>query len=339
MRILIWHLHGGWMNSFTRGEHEYVIPATPASYSDPVPADAHLRDEHIDAVILQRTEEIELTAKLLGRRPGKDIAAVFLEHNTPKLLPVTERHPLADQREIPIVHVTHFNRLVWDCGNARTSVIEHGIVDSGLQYTGEIPALGVVINEPVRRGRVTGTDLLPQFSRAGRLDCFGIDVDQLPAALELGPDRLQVVGDLPTASLHQELARRRAYLHPLRWTSLGLSLLEAMTLGMPVIAVASTEAARAVPPTAGAISADPDELVRAAKRLLADPSEARERGRLARNFALEHYGLDRFLNDWTALLTDLTSVRRGQGHAADSPRERAHPSPRTPVLTTEGATP
>lgn len=34
------------------------------------------------------------------------------------------------------------------------------------------------------------------------------------------------------------MARRRVYLHTARWTSLGLSLLEAMHLGMPVVAVA-----------------------------------------------------------------------------------------------------
>ena len=29
--------------------------------------------------------------------------------------------------------------------------------------------------------------------------------------------------DLPQAEMHAELARRRAYLHPCRWTSLGLA--------------------------------------------------------------------------------------------------------------------
>lgn len=304
MRIMIWYMHGGWMNSFLRGEHEYVMPATPVSLKDPVRDDASLREEHIDVVVLQRIEEIELTERLLGRRPGRDIPAVFLEHNTPKGQPVNERHPLADQREIPIVHVSHFNRLMWDCGEAPTSVVEHGIVDMGAQYTGESPSLGVVVNEPVRRWRVTGTDLLPQFSQVARLDCFGIDTDKLPAALGLGPERLQVVGDLPTERMHSELAMRRAYLHPLRWTSLGLSLLEAMTLGMPVIALASTEAPRAVPSYAGAISSNPDELCQVAARFMADPDEARERGRLARIFALEHFGLNRFLNDWTTLLTE-----------------------------------
>lgn len=310
MRIMVWHLHGGWMNGFLRGGHEYLLPATHGRrLREPIPGvrevePEELREQEVDVVVLQRTEEVEWAARLLGRTPGREVPAVFVEHNTPKRLPVTERHPLAGQREIPIVHVTHFNRLAWDCGDAPTRIVEHGIPDPGEQYTGELASLGVVVNEPVRRGRVTGTDLLPAFSEAAPLDCFGIDADRLPAALGLGRDRLRVVGDLPTEQLHAELARRRAYVHPFRWTSLGLSLLEAMSLAMPVIALATTEASRAVPPEAGAISADLDELVAAARRLVADPDEARERGRAARAFVRERYGLERFLADWDALLAE-----------------------------------
>lgn len=304
MKILIWHVHGGWMNAFLRGNHEYIVPRDPRHpvvYSAPSvrevePAD--LADREIDVVLLQRLEEIELTERLTHRRPGRDIPAVFVEHNTPKEHPVTERHPLRDQARIPIVHVTHFNRLVWDCGDAPTAVIEHGVPDPGYLYTGGLRSLGVVINEPVRRGRVTGTDLLPLFAEHARLDCFGIASDELPRALRLPPSQMSVGGDLPVSSLHAQLAIRRAYLHPFRWTSLGLSLLEAMMLGMPVLVLATTEATRAVPPEAGCISLDPQVLVTHALHLMTDPSAAKQQGEQARTFALEHYGLERFLTAW-----------------------------------------
>lgn len=318
MRILVWHVHGGWMNAFLRGSHEYIVARPDHDETPPhLPAGARavaesaLRDEDVDLVVLQRLEEITVVARLLGRTPGRDVPAVFVEHNTPKERPIDQRHPLADQRSIPIVHVTHFNRLVWDSGDAPTAVIEHGVADPGALYSGAIPALGVVVNEPVRRGRVTGTDLLPAFAEIAPLHTFGIDNDLLPGALGIGPDRLRVVGDLPTPLLHAELARRRAYLHPLRWTSLGLSLLEAMSLGMPVLVLATTEAARAVPPEAGAISSDPDDLRVAARLLIDDPDEARRRGLAARAFAREHYGLERFLKAWDALFED-----RVAAHAA-----------------------
>ncbi|TDD99935.1 hypothetical protein E1269_27145 [Jiangella asiatica] len=72
--------------------------------------------------------------------------AVYLEHNTPGGGAVTTRHPLADQSEIPIVHVTHFNNVIWDNGMAPATVVENGILDPGYKYTGELERTGVVVN-------------------------------------------------------------------------------------------------------------------------------------------------------------------------------------------------
>ncbi len=315
MKILLWHVHGGWTDAFVRGPHQYLLPTTPdggpwglgragRDWPDSVieVAPEDLRDHDIDVVVLQRTEELAECELLLGRRPGVDIPAVFLEHNTPKGDIPNSRHPLAGQDEIPIVHVTHFNELFWDCGSASTMVVEHGIVDPGHLYTGELDHAAVVVNEPVRRGRVTGTDLLPRFAREAHLDVFGMGTDQLPAALGLGADEITICGDIPTSRLHAELARRRVYVHPLRWTSLGLALLESMHLGMPVVALGSTEAARAVPPEAGAISTNVEELCAMVRLLMEDPEEARTRGATAREVALERYGLSAFLANWDDVL-------------------------------------
>jgi glycosyltransferase involved in cell wall biosynthesis len=101
------------------------------------------------------------------------------------------------------------------------------------------------------------------------------------------------------------MAMHFAYLHPYRWTSLGLSLIEAMTLGMPVLVVSATAAPEAVPGTAGLVSSNVDLLAATALRWLADPDEARERGMAARVHALEHFGLPRFLDDWDRMLKEV----------------------------------
>jgi glycosyltransferase involved in cell wall biosynthesis len=228
---------------------------------------------------------------------------IYVEHNTPKGDVPSTRHPIADRGDIPLVHVTHFNDLMWDSGRAPTRVIEHGIVDPGERYTGELARAGVVINEPVRRGRVTGTDLLPAFAAKVPLDIFGMGLDGLDDCA----GRLQAHGDLPTRRLHGELAKRRVYLHTTRWTSLGLSLIEAMHLGMPVVALATTEAWRAVPPDAGLVSADVDELVEGLRWLAGEPESARRIGKQAREYALANYGLEKFLGDWDELLLEVSS--------------------------------
>ncbi|MET9230064.1 glycosyltransferase [Lentzea sp. NPDC003310] len=284
MRILLWHVHGSWTHAFVQGGHDYLVPGPPEGIGlagRPWRAEeVSLSEVDCDVVVVQRLEELAMVPA--------GVPVVYLEHNTPAA--PGQEHPLADWNGT-LVHVTHFNDLMWDCGTTRTVVIEHGVVDPGPLYTGELPRAAAVINEPVRRGRIVGADLLPRFEP---VDVFGIGTEEIGGK-----------GDHGLEALHRELARRRLYVHPARWTSLGLSLLEAMHLGLPVVALACTEAVRAVPPDAGVVSTDVEELVRAARALIADPALAAERGRRAREFALAHYGLDAFLRNWDVLLKEV----------------------------------
>lgn len=323
MRILLWHVHGSWTTAFVQGEHDYLLPTLPEggpwgggrsgrdwpARAREIPAD-RLRDTEIDLVVLQRPEELALARDWLGREPGRDVPAVYLEHNTPRGDVPNTRHPVADRPDLVLVHVTPFNELMWDSGRAPTKVIEHGIPDPGYQYTGELSRTAVVSNEPVRRWRVTGTDLLPRFADAAPLDVFGMGLDGLAEAVGLPEDRLRAVGDLPTARLHAEMARRRCYLHLVRWTSLGLSLIEAMQLGMPVVALATTEAISAVPPGAGVCATDVGTLVNAVRLLTNEPEHAAAAGKQAREYALAKYGLTRFLADWDRLIERVTEEGR-----------------------------
>ncbi|MFF5336379.1 glycosyltransferase [Streptomyces sp. NPDC013181] len=319
MNILIWHVHGSWLTSFVQGPHTYLVPVTPDrgpdglgrartwTWPDSVRelGPAALRDADIDLVVLQRPHEIELTRDWTGRRPGHDVPAVYVEHNSPHETPVDTRHPLADRSDIPVVHVTHFNRLMWDNGRAPTGVIEHGIIDPGLRWTGTEPRAAVVVNEPVRRARTTGTDLLPAFADAVPLDVFGMRTEGLADHLGLAGDRCRTF-DLPQDELHRAMARRRVYLHPVRWTSLGLSLLEAMFLGMPVVALGTTEVREAVPPGAGVVSNRPEVLTDALRHFAADRAHAEDTGRRAREAARARYGVQRFLDDWDRLMKEVT---------------------------------
>jgi glycosyltransferase involved in cell wall biosynthesis len=139
---------------------------------------------------------------------------------------------------------------------------------------------------------------MPRFASVVPLDVYGMGTAGLAAHLGVPVGAY----DLPHDAMHAELARRRAYLHVCRWTSLGLSLIEAMAIGLPVIVLASTEAVAAVPPEAGVLSTRVDTLVDAAQWLVDDPAAARRMGDAARAAAAARYGLDRFLGDWDRIL-------------------------------------
>ena len=330
--VLHWHVHGSWTTAFVQGRHTCLLPVLPeggpwgggrpaawdwpARAEEATPDQLRERADEIDAVVLQRPEEIELTERWTGRRPGVDLPAVFVEHNTPKGDVPTSVHPLADRDDIPVVHVTHFNALMWDSGRAPVRVIEHGVLDPGDRYTGELDRAAVVVNEPVRRNRVTGTDLLPGFADTVGLDVYGIGSERLGEAVT--HPGIAIGGDLPQHRLHTEMARHRAYLHPVRWTSLGLSLIEAMMLGMPVVALATTEAAVDVPAAAGVVATDLRVLHKGLRTYCDDPGLAREAGTAARAAALARHGVDRFLDDWERLLADVIG-----GRAADAPDRAA----------------
>jgi hypothetical protein len=274
---------------------------------------AELRRTDVDLVILQRPSEIALVRDWLGRAAGIDLPAIYLEHNTPDQSPCLQRHVVADRRDITIVHVTHFNELFWDNGSAPTTVIEHGIIDPGDRYTGRLDRGAVVVNEPGRRGRTVGADLLPLLAQAGPIDLFGMQADAFVRGLGgQSADRIHGHEDLATQDdMHTKLGRRRVYLHPMRWTSLGLSLIEAMQLAMPVVVVASTDAVAAVPPGAGVISTDVDRLVDGFRTFRHEPELARACGLVAREAALERYGLKRFLRDWDQLIHRTVGERGG----------------------------
>ncbi|HEX3731951.1 MAG TPA: glycosyltransferase family 4 protein, partial [Mycobacteriales bacterium] len=266
MRIMCWHVHGSWMTSFVQGPHTYLVPtaedrgpdgrgrADTYEWPDTVLeiSPAQLADAEVDLVVLQRPHELALAEQWLRRRPGIDLPAVYVEHNTPKGEVPNTRHPMAGRDDIRLVHVTYFNQLMWDNGRAATAVIEHGIGDPGLRYVGTQARIGAAINEPHRRGRVVGTDVLPRFARLAPLDVYGIAASRL--VQEPGYDNVYGHDDLTQPQLHEALAIRRVYLHPFRWTSLGLSLLEAAALGVPIVALAMTEVVEAIPRDAGVVS-------------------------------------------------------------------------------------
>jgi hypothetical protein len=194
-----------------------------------------------------------------------------------------------DDPDVLLVHVTHFNALMWDAGRTPTRVVEHGVVvPDGLRHTGELARGLVVVNNLARRGRRLGADVFARARAAVPLDLVGM------ASEDAGG-----LGDVPHDRLPAFEVRYRFFFNPIRYTSLGLAVCEAMMLGMPIVGLATTEMATTIEHgRSGCVATDVARLVDSMRMLLADRAEARRLGEGARRAALDRFHIDRFARDW-----------------------------------------
>lgn len=295
MNILLWPVNSAWIASFVQGKHRYLIPHDDAcgldgdvDWPDTVEQLPLTEIRDADLAIVQRPEEIDLVPPSLP--------VVYVEHDVPAGDVPDVRHPMADRDDLIIAHVTHFNRLFWDTGSTLVTVIEPGVADPAVSWIGDLERLVVVLDEPVRLGRATGTDLFGRFTSVAPVDVFGTGL----GGLEI--PGVSVHDGLPRHEVHQRIARHRAYLHLSRWSSPGPSLIEAMQIGVPVLGLAAGDTITAVPEGAGVLSTRVETLVEAADWLIEEHAQARRLGERARRAALTRYGLDRFLAEWDHLL-------------------------------------
>ena len=252
-----------------------------------VPAE-EVKDLDLDAILYQSQKNyLEDQHEILSEAQRR-LPRVHLEHDPPRQQPTDTRH-VVDDPNVLLVHVTHFNDLMWDSGRTPTRVVEHGvIVPPEVRYSGELERGLVVANGLASRGRRLGTDIVARVRQEVPLDLVG-----------MGSERAGGLGEVPHEKLPSFEARYRFFFHPIRYTSLGLAVCEAMMIGMPILGLATTEMATVVENgLSGYIHTDVRYLVERMHELLADPAEARRLGEGARRRARERFRIERFVDDW-----------------------------------------
>jgi glycosyltransferase involved in cell wall biosynthesis len=319
LRILTWHVHGNYLLYMSQSRHDFYLPVAEDRGNGyggrgttfpfgpnvhDVPAD-EVRRRSFDIVLYQsRAHYAEDRFRLLSAEQRR-LPSVYLEHDPPRQHPTDEQHPV-DDPEVLLVHVTRFNELMWDSGRTPTCVIEHGVlVPSGARYTGELARGLTVVNELPRRGRRVGADVVATVRDEVPLDLVGI-----------GSEAAGGLGEISPPDLPRFMARYRLLFNPIRYTSLGLAVCEAMAVGLPVVGLATTEMATVVENgVSGYVDTSVPALVERMHELLAHPAEARRLGDNARRLAEERFGIDRFVNDWDNALRLVAGSRRGSDFA------------------------
>ncbi|MDP8962199.1 MAG: glycosyltransferase family 4 protein [Actinomycetota bacterium] len=306
LRVLTWHVHGSYLENLARVPHELFLPVRdgrPEGYGGRLPGfdwGANVHDVPVeevgrltlDVVVFQSRRNWEIDQHEILSAAQRRLPRIYLEHDPPREVPTDTSH-VVDEDDVLLVHVTPFNDLMWDSGRTPTRVIDHGVVvPAGMRWTGQLDRGLAVVNCLERRGRRAGADVFLLARRELPLDLVGMESEQLGG-----------LGEVPRGRLAAFEARYRFFFNPIRYTSLGLAVLEAMAIGMPVVGLATTEMATAIENgVSGYVDTNMGRLVERMRELLGDRSLACQLGEGARRRVLERFHIDRFVRDWDAAL-------------------------------------
>jgi hypothetical protein len=306
LKILTWHVHGNYLYYLAQVPHTFYLPVKPGrpegyggrapGFDWPdnlvdVPAEA-VKDLDLDVVLYQSHKNYLHDQHEILSEAQRLLPRIYLEHDPPRQHPTDTRHPV-DEPDALIVHVTDFNKLMWDSGRTPTRVIDHGVlVPDDVEYTGELERGIVVVNGMPRRGRLAGLDLFQRACREVPLDLVGMNSQELGGLGEVGHDELPALE-----------ARYRFFFNPIRYTSLGLAVCEAMSIGLPMLGMATTEMVTAVENgVSGYVDTNIDRLIGRMKELLDNPAEAQRLSRGARRTGRTRFHIARFVQDWVDTL-------------------------------------
>lgn len=311
LKILTWHTHGSYLYYLTQAPHDFYVlskPGRPPGYGGrgghipwgdnvfDMPVE-EARHHEFDCIVFQDDHQYFQDQHEFLTPAQRRLPKIYIEHDCPRQNPTDERHPV-DDPDVLLVHVTPFNALMWDSGRTPYRVVEHGVkVPEGIAYEGELARGLVVVNNIASRGRRLGGDIFADMRDRVPLDLVG-----------MGAQEIGGLGEVQHAQLPAFSARYRFFFNPIRYTSLGLAVIEAMMVGLPIVALATTEMATVVQDgVRGFASNDPARLAERMHELLADRGLAQSLGAAARSYANERFGIDRFARDWDAVMRDVTA--------------------------------
>lgn len=300
LKIFTWHIHGTYLFYLAQGNYDVFIPTKEVKSEGyygkgetfpfgnnvyEVPAD-QVKNLEVDCILFQSKENYLKDQYEILSEEQRDLPKIYLEHDPPREVPTDTKH-VVDDPNIVLVHVTHFNRLMWDNGNTPVKVIDHGVVKPSASYTGELAKGIVVVNNIEKRGRRLGWDIFQELREKVPLDIIGMGTDAFG------------LGEIPHRDLPAFIGRYRFFFNPIRYTSLGLSILEAMTIGMPVVGLATTELVTVIQDgLSGYIHTNIDYLAGRMNNLLEDKALARKLGAAGQQIVAERFNISRFTTDW-----------------------------------------
>jgi glycosyltransferase involved in cell wall biosynthesis len=303
LRVLTWHIHGSYLYYLTQTDCVFYLPYKDGSGEEGyggrtrsfpwgdnvinVPAEK-VKEAEFDCILFQSKKNYLQDQFEILTEEQRSLPKIYLEHDPPRESPTNTKH-VVDDPDMLLVQVTYFNELMWDNNRTPTKVIEHGVmVDEQVSYSGEINKGIVVINGIVKRGRRLGLDVFEKVRKEIPLEIVG-----------MGSEEMGGLGEINNRELSKFIAQYRFFFNPIRYTSLGLSVCEAMMTGLPIIGLATTEMSVTIKNNySGFIDTNVNALIQKMHMLLNDREKAKELGEGAKETAGRKFNIERFKNDW-----------------------------------------
>lgn len=313
-KIFTWHIHGTYLYYLAQGNYDLYIPTKedkPEGYYGKgetfpfgdnvyeVPA-AEVKNLELDCILFQSKNNYQSDQYEILSPEQRELPKIYLEHDPPQEVPTDTKH-VVDDPDVLLIHVTHFNKLMWDNNNTPVRVIDHGIVAPKATWSGELERGIVVINNIQTRGRRLGLDVFLELQKQVPLDLIGMGTE------ELG------LGEVKHPQLPEFISKYRFFFNPIRYTSLGLAVLEAMRTGIPVVGLATTELVTVIQNgVSGYVHTDINYLADKMNALLNDKQLAEKLGKEGQKIVKERFNITRFTKDWEETFQRVISARASQ---------------------------
>ena len=318
LKIFTWNVHGGYLNALVQTGHNFYIPVKrgrPYGYSGKSPgylwpstvhevALSAIKKLKFDVIIFQIRQQVQEEQFKVLSKGQRVTPSVFIFHTPPMdNRPRKEmvRHWSGIESIHTFVHITNYNRRQWGrmlpVHTAKTLVIYHGIpIDKTVRWVGDRTEAVTAINELFRRSEC-GVSIWKSVSR------------QVPCVLIGGnSERLGGIGVVQNMELRKVFSRFRVYFNPTTNSSVPMAMLEAMSAGLPVVSMASTEIPRIIKNGVnGYVGNTPRALQVKLRLLVENKSFARQLGKSAQRTIREKFSMERFTKEWNAVFRSVVA--------------------------------
>jgi hypothetical protein len=289
-KIFTWPGHQQYLFELAQGDFDVYIPAGQnqsfreqfSSQKNVIEVDPEvIKELQLDCILFQNEHSYQTAQHEVLSEEQRLLPKIYLEHHPPKQHPTNAKHFVEDL-SVQLVHVNHYNALMWDNNQVPVTVIENGVAAKTASFSGEIASGVIVLEENPADNRITGHDIFMQVKEALPL-----------TVIQIGKENVTY------QNLPEKLSHYRFLFCADRYASPGFAVYQALMMGMPVVGLATTELPTLISnEVSGFADSDLNYLICKMKALLDDQQLAIKMGLEARKSALQRFSLERFLADW-----------------------------------------